>query len=100
MRELLAKDIAPVSKILSKMELKDAIKSMFSGKTEQGEMLSELIVGIIDNYYKAEKDVFIFLAEVESKTVEEIENLPVLEFIDLIKKIVYENLPFFKYAVK
>ena len=117
MRTLLAKDIAPFTKILTKMELKESIKSMFATPKEDiqqndddskqnknnsnGKMISELIWGIVENYYKAEQDFFIFIAGLEGKTPEEISNLPLNEFIDLIKELFSEkNLPFFKLAVK
>ena len=104
MRQMLAKDIAPFTKILAKMELKDSIKKMFSyNNKKQGDMVSELIWGIIENYYKAEKDFFKFLADLqEEKTLPvQIENLPLPEFINLITELVSDkNLPFFKLAAK
>ena len=102
MRVLIAKDIAPFTKILKKMELKEPIKNMFSGDSKkQGEMVSELIWGIIENYYKAEKDFFAFLAELENKKIEEIEQLSLIDFINLIKELFdKKNLPFFKLAAK
>ena len=102
MRALLAKDIAPFTKILTKMELKESIKSMFANANkDRGQMISELIWGIIENYYKAEQDFFVFIADLEGKTTDEISNLPLNEFIDLIKELFSEkNLPFFKSAAK
>ena len=102
MRQLLAKDIAPFTKLIAKMGLKSAIKSMFGKSSkEQGEMTSELIWGIIENYSKAEKDLFIFLADLEGKTSDEISNLPLDEFINLATELFSEkNLPFFKLAAK
>ena len=49
MRTLLAKDISPFTKILSKMELKESLKGMFE-KSEKGngEMISELIFTFSD----------------------------------------------------
>jgi len=101
-RKLIAKDIAPFTKIIKKMELKSSIKSMFnSTEQEQGEMVSELIWGIIENYYKAEKDFFAFLANLEDKKPEDISNLPISDFINLITELFSkENLPFFKFAAK
>ena len=102
MRTLLAKDIAPFTKILAKMELKESIKGMFSNKEqERGSMISELIWGIVENYYKVENDFFAFLADLEGKTSEEIANLPLSDFINLVTKLFSEkNMPFFKSAVK
>ena len=102
MRTLLAKDIAPFTKILAKMELKESIKGMFANANkDRGQMISELIWGIVENYYKAEQDFFVFIADLEGKTTDEISNLLLNEFIDLIKELFSEkNLPFFKLAVK
>jgi len=102
MRTLLAKDIAPFTKIIAKMELKESIKAMFSNSDkDRGSMVSELIWGIIENYYKAEQDFFIFIADLEGKTKEEISTLPLDDFINLIKELFSEkNMSFFKSAVR
>ena len=109
MRTLLAKDIAPFTKILAKMDLRESIKSMFAvsrkdkgeNKEENGKMVSELICGIIENYHKAEKDLFSFVADLEGKTEDEIAKLPLPEFIGIITELIGEkNLSFFKLAAK
>ena len=102
MRQLIAKDIAPFTKILKKMDLKESIKTTFDGtNTEKGEMVSELIWAVIENYHKAEKEFFSFLAKLENKKIEEIEQLPLAEFIALIQELFSaKNLPFFKLAAK
>jgi len=115
MRELKAKDIAPFTKILAKMELKETIKEMFTKTTKtendienqedikpnNGKMVSELMWGIVENYYKAENELFVFLADLEQKTKEEIAELSLSEFIELIKELFSEkNISFFKSAAK
>lgn len=102
MRTIIAKDIAPFTRILSKMELKESIKNMFANSNkDRGQMVSELIWGIIENYSKAEDDLFIFLASLENKTKDEISELPLDTFINLITELFSEkNLPFFKLAAK
>lgn len=113
MRELKAKDIAPFTKILAKMELKETIKEMFVKSTKNkeenqeeqtdnnGKMISVLVWGVIENYYKAEIELFTFLAELEDKTKEEIAELSLREFIELIKELFSEkNISFFKSAAK
>jgi len=110
MRTLLAKDIAPFTKIIAKMELKESIKAMFKPKEKDengndinnsGQMISELIWGIIENYYKVEQEFFEFMAGLNEKTVEEISNLPLDEFANLIKELFSEkNMSFFKSAVR
>lgn len=110
MRALLAKDIAPFTKVLAKMELKDLFKGLFKnknkGKDEQSdeekdysELGTDLIWGIIENYHKAEKEFFVFLAGLEDKTPDEIAELPAADFINLVTELLSEtNLPFFKSA--
>ncbi len=102
MRELKAKDLAPFTKILAKMELKETIKAMFTKEEkDNGEMVSSLIWGIIENYHKAEKELFKFLADLEEKTVKEIEDLSLNEFIELMTELLSEkNFSFFKLASK
>ena len=121
MRQLLAKDISPFIKILIKMELKETVKAMFAdlteGKNQQtedtsgqepvkvkennGKMVSELVWGIVENYHKAEKDLFSFLGSLEGKTPEEIAELPLTDFINLIMELLSEkNMPFFNLAAK
>jgi len=102
MRTLIAKDIAPFTKIIAKMELKESIKEMFANSAkDKGQMISELIWGIVENYSKAEQELFVFLADLENKTKEEISELPLTDFINLITELFSEkNLPFFKSAAK
>jgi hypothetical protein len=81
------------------MEVKESIKVIFAGSKQQGEMVSEFVWAIIENYHKAEKEFFNFLADLESKTPDEIGELPLPDFIDLIKELFSEkNFPFFKSA--
>lgn len=101
MRQILAKDIAPFTKLIAKMKLKDSIKIMFSGSEKQGEMVSEIIWGIIENYSKVEQEFYIFLGSLEGKKPEEIAELPLPDFINLVTELFNEkNLPFFKSAAK
>lgn len=103
MRNLKASDIAPFTKILAKMELKETIKAMFANaqNDNRGNMTSELIWGVIENYYKAEQELFTFMADLEGKTKEEISDLPLNDFVDLIKELFSEkNMFFFKSAVR
>lgn len=102
MRSLIAKDIVSFVKLIAKMELKPVIKSMFNGSDEdKGQLITELIWGIIENYSKVEKEFYIFLGDLEGKTPEEIAELPSVEFINLIKELFNQkNMPFFKLAAK
>ena len=102
MRDLIAKDIAPFMKLIAKMELKPVIKSMFNNSEEEkGQLVTELIWGIIENYSKAEKEFYIFLGDLEGKKPEEIAELPLTEFINLITELFSQkNMPFLKLAAK
>lgn len=118
MRTLKAKDLGPFTKILSKIEIKDVIQNLFLNneptkidetpedskrRTENRgrRILAEIAGAVIENYYKAEKDFIQFLSSVSEKPVNEIEEMPVGEFISLIMELFSaDNLPFFKTAVK
>lgn len=102
MRNLLAKDISAFTKIIAKMELKESIKSIFDNKEkEKGAIVSEIIYAVIENYPKAENELFAFLANLQGTTKETIEEMPLNEFIDLIKELFSEkNFSFFKFAAK
>jgi hypothetical protein len=101
MRKLKAKDIAPFTKIISKMEMKDTIKTMFCGEHKDGEMVSEFVIGFIDNFPKAEKDLFEFLGELEGKPADDIAELDLSELINLVTSLFSgENIPFFKSVSK
>lgn len=101
MRSLITKDVATFTKVLAKMEMKEAIKNMFSNSKEKGDMIAELIWGVIENYYKAEQEFLAFIADLEEKTLDEISNLPLDDFINLIKELFSEkNMSFFKSAVR
>ncbi len=107
MRQLIARDLGPFTKLISKMELKEAIRNMFASdkkkdkkKDRDGDMIAELVWGVVGNYYKAESDFFKFLADLEGKTEIEISELPMPDFINLIRELFSkENMSFFKSAV-
>lgn len=103
-RKLNAKDLFRMANILNKIgigELKkvisaDKIASLASQKDINQDALTTIVganvifdvVGIvINNLDKAEKDIFAFLANVTNKTPEEIENLDMGEFMDLLVAI-------------
>lgn len=101
MRKLLAKDIAPFTRILSKMDIKQSLTSIWSGGKNGTEIGAEMIGVIIENYHKVDTEFIDFLAGLEGKTAEEISNLELPDFIELVKELFGENnLPFFKSAAK
>jgi hypothetical protein len=101
MRKLLAKDLAPFTRVLAKMELKSTIRGMFGDKKESGDMVSELVWGVVENYHKAENEFYAFLGGLEDKTPKEISELDLADFINIITELFSEkNMPFFKLAAK
>ena len=129
MRALKAKDIGPFVKVLSKLGIKDLLKGFFENSTKKEDaenwkplngfeekteeekneekrekgtkLISEIISLVIDNYYKAEKDFFAFLAEINETTSESIADMPAGEFFTLIKDLFSgENFPFFSLLSK
>ena len=101
MRELKAKDLLSFAKILNKMGVLDIIKAIFSVEAGQHkELTGELIQAVIQNYDKAESELYAFIGELEGKPAEEIAELPLGEFITAIKAIFSEGFSFFTSAQK
>jgi hypothetical protein len=106
MRKLKAKDIAPFTKIIAKMELKDTLKATFGNavngeKTTKGSLVADLIWGIVENYGKAENDFFAFLADVNETTPDAISDMDLSDFIKLLQDLFSgDNISFFKSAAK
>lgn len=96
MRAFKAKDLGLFSKIANKMDIKSEIDGLFvdiTGKTKQElaqinqEMGIKLIMLIVENYWKAEKEVYTLLANLTDTTVKEVEDLPLDEFVKLITQV-------------
>lgn len=102
MRALKTKDLGLFSKIVSKLDLKDELDNLFvtidgKGKTkleiekEQAQLNYEigikLIMVLVENYFKAEEEVYTLLANLTDQKKQDIEDLPLNEFIELLMKI-------------
>lgn len=102
MRALKTKDLRAFSKIIDKLDLKNELDGLFvtidgKGLTEREiaqaqdqanyELGIKLMALIVEKYWKAEKEVYTLLADLTDKTVKDIEDLPVDEFIDLLKQV-------------
>jgi hypothetical protein len=102
MRELKAKDIAPFTKILSKIGAKDILSEVLKERESENlngrELIASLIGSVIENYYKAEDDFLTFISNLDGRTKEEISDLPIGEFISLINEAIPKDLGFFKSA--
>ncbi|MDD5502478.1 MAG: hypothetical protein PHH26_03320, partial [Candidatus Thermoplasmatota archaeon] len=60
-----------------------------------------LLLGVLENYHKVEQDLFAFLGSLEGKSTDEIADMPLPDFINLLTELFGEkNLPFFKSLVK
>lgn len=112
LRTLSAKDIFPMSEILSKIGINefascfdsDAVKSEI-GKGKKGNerkigmiFILEVSNIILKNFSKCEHDIYKFLASVTDANPEDIERLPMDEFFELIVELVKkpEFADFFK----
>ena len=112
MRKLLAKDAFKLIKIIKKLDLKTALKEMYSSKKVKDKDSNEdetnrqlgldIAFVIIENMDAAENEIFELLASVSDKTVNEIRELELSELIAMIRDIFVENdlASFFKSAVK
>lgn len=102
MRGLQTKDLGLFSKIISKLEIKSEAKKLFltidpTGKsdeeieTEKKEAENKLAFDVgmllIENYWKAEKDIHRLLANLTGKTIKEVEKLPLNELIELLQEL-------------
>ena len=105
MRILLAKDIVPLGKILAKTDLKSMFKEVFSPeKKESGntEIGVDLVFKLLESMDTIGPALFEFLAYVENKEVKDIEELPLVELVELLKQIFGDKNfgSFFKLAAK
>lgn len=119
LRELKAKDILPMVKILQKIGLKqiremltpDKIKELMTamksedkqeddqkqeekidGRTILGFNLIMEVVGLVlDNLPACESDIYKFIGSVSSLTPEEVADLPLGEFTDIIVRILKDD---------
>lgn len=95
-RKLKAKDLGQISKIVSKMDIKDEIPGLFrdvTGKSQEElkevetKIAADIIFLILENYWKAEKEFYQFLSSVSGKSVKEVEDLEVVELINIVKEV-------------
>ena len=112
LRTLSAKDVFPMSEILSKIGINEfaecfnseAVKAAVGEKKKGNErkvgMIFVFEVGniILKNLSKCEKDLYKFLASLTDANPEDIENLPMGEFFELVVEVVKkpEFADFFK----
>lgn len=110
LRELKASDLGQVCKILTQIGFKEIRNcfdvSMMKDKKNLEKVGMEIVFGIgsviVENIPKAQKDIDVFLASLTGKKVDEIQDLSIVEYGDLIITVVQKDefKDFFKLAVK
>ena len=106
LRTLCAEDVFPMFKIISKIgikefkscfeseDVKEAIKSATNGETQDGlEVIGlgvalEIASVIMANVPQAKEDIYLFLAQVSGMSKDDIRNLPISTFTEMIIDIV------------
>jgi hypothetical protein len=111
---LTVKHLFPFLKLMKALNIKDDLKDILKNKVditglteeEQGEILQErgidIIFTLMEKMPNAEREIKSFLSLYSDQTLEDIEALPVEEFIELIKTFLKEPQlkSFFRQAAK
>ena len=103
---LTVKHLFPFLKLMKALEIKNEMKNIMSNKVdvsglsdEEKEAVTqekgiELMFGLMEKMPNAEKEIKAFMSVYDDKTLDEIEAMPVEEFIDLVRQLFKE--PSFK----
>jgi hypothetical protein len=100
LRPLKTSDLGLFSKIVSKMEVKNYVKSLFvdiTGKNEDELEALEKQLGIdfmfiiLENYWKAEKEFHKLLSSMSGKTEKQIADSSPTEFIGMLKELTQDE---------
>lgn len=99
LRNLEAKDIAPMASILSKIGIKE-IKGCFSHVLTDGKTTEESIAAvgaavmfemagvILGNYEKCQNDIFRFLSSLSGMDMKQIESMPLDTFAEMVIDVI------------
>lgn len=96
LRPLKTSDLGLFSKIISKMDIKDDVKSLFVDITDKNEeelvtlnkqLGVDIMFLILENYWKAEKELHKLLSSMSGKTEEQIADSSPTEFIGMLKEL-------------
>lgn len=71
-----------LSAIIDKMDIK-----ISNAKGTQEEIGADLIVQVVSKAYKAEKEIYSFIADMKKISVKEAEDVDIVEFIKEIKEV-------------
>lgn len=106
LRPLATRDLALFSKIVKKMEVRKDIVGLFRvvnieqgdmtdeeyqnkidelKQTEESRLMAELLIILVENYYKAQNEVYELLSRLADISVEEVAELKLEDFIKLLK---------------
>lgn len=116
LRDLMAKDLFPMMRILSKLDMKELKKSFdpsaIAKISQTGEVDLTEIVGmnivfdlasiILANVPKCEDEIYTFLANISNLSKKEVEKLPMADFLQMIIDVItkQEFKDFFRQASK
>lgn len=105
LRKLRSTDLGLFSKIISKLEVRKDVTNMFFDigskkpaqlKAVEKKLAADGLLLLLENYWKAEKELHQLLASLSSRSQSEIEELPLNELIEMLKEILKdESLPSF-----
>ena len=106
LRPLATRDLALFSKIVKKMEVRKDIVGLFRvvnveqgdmtdeeyqnkidelKRTEESRLMAELLIILVENYHKAQNEVYELLSRLANISVEEVAELKLGDFIKLLK---------------
>jgi len=106
LRPLATRDLALFSKIVKKMEVRKDIVGLFRvinveqgdmtdeeyqnkidelKRTEESRLMAELLIILVENYHKAQNEVYELLSRLADISVEEVAELKLGDFIKLLK---------------
>jgi len=106
LRPLATRDLALFSKIIKKMEVRKDIVGLFRvvnveqgdmtdeeyqnkidelKRTEESRLMAELLIILVENYHKAQNEVYELLSRLADISVEEVAELKLGDFIKLLK---------------
>jgi phosphopentomutase len=83
-----------LSKLLDKIGMDEDLKNVLagaSGKASESEIGTQIILSLGKKIHKAQKEIVDLLADVTGKTAEQIEDLPVKETMELVRKMLSEE---------
>lgn len=91
MKKLAAKDLFKLSKIVRKMGIKISVTDENGVRKSQEQIGADFILGIISSIDLAQDEIIALIAELEDKSIEEIENQSPKELFEQIKSLMAQE---------